>query len=226
MGRQQQGTALMPLTLNKIRRMLFPTPRELKVQRWRKDGGDRTLVYDFPLSPASTVLDVGGFEGNWSAEIVARFGCRAHVFEPVRAFADAIGVRFHGTPAIHVHALGLSAKTGVEIISLASDASSTFKGSEHAAEVQMVDVAEWLEEHGIVQIDVAKINIEGGEYDLLDRLIETGWHRKTHNILVQFHDFVPDAEARMERIRTELRKTHTATFSYRFVWECWQLKSA
>jgi len=214
----------MPPALKKIRRLFLPTPQEREVRRWRKDGGNRTFAYDFPLSASSTVLDIGGFEGNWSAEIVARYGCRIHIFEPVPEFADAIRVRFQSNPSVDVHAIALGAKSGVMRISLASDASSVFGGSGQAAEVQMVDAAAWLDEHGIEKIDLAKINIEGGEYDLLDRLIETGWRRRIHHIFVQFHDFVPDAEARMESIRTELSKTHELAFSYRFVWECWQLR--
>ena len=67
-----------------------------------------------------------------------------------------------------------------------------------------------------------KINIEGGEYDLLDRLITTGLVGKIDNIQVQFHEFVPNAKERMQNIQKKLSKTHTPTYQYEFIWENWK----
>ena len=54
-----------------------------------------------------------------------------------------------------------------------------------------------------------KINIEGGEYELLERLIAADLIRKIDDIQVQFHNFVPDAAARMERCKARCgRRTH------------------
>ena len=67
-----------------------------------------------------------------------------------------------------------------------------------------------------------KINIEGGEYELLEYLLDTGLATQIINYQVQFHDFVPDAEARMTAIRERLSQTHTLTYQYEFVWGNWR----
>ena len=70
-----------------------------------------------------------------------------------------------------------------------------------------------------------KINIEGGEYELLEHLIEEKLMADIANIQVQFHDFIPGAQARMEAIQQELKKTHSLTYQYLFVWENWRLNA-
>jgi hypothetical protein len=68
-----------------------------------------------------------------------------------------------------------------------------------------------------------KINIEGGEYDLLDHLIETGWIRRIRDVQIQFHDFVSGATQRMHHIQAALKNTHHTTYQYPFVWENWHI---
>ena len=71
-------------------------------------------------------------------------------------------------------------------------------------------------------VDLMKINIEGGEYDGLDKLVGTGLIKGIKSIQVQFHDFVPDAEKRVKDIHDKLQVTHIPTYQYEFVWENWQ----
>ena len=75
-----------------------------------------------------------------------------------------------------------------------------------------------------MSVALMKINIEGGEYDLLDRMIETGLVESIDNLQVQFHNFTVDAKRRMERIQEALQRTHTLNYQYRFVWENWVRK--
>ena len=76
-----------------------------------------------------------------------------------------------------------------------------------------------MNENQIGPIDLMKINIEGGEYDLLDHLIDTGFVKNIRNIQVQFHDFVPDAVKRMSSIHGKLMRPHETTYQYLFVWK-------
>ena len=69
-----------------------------------------------------------------------------------------------------------------------------------------------------------KINIEGGEYDLLESILESNIQNKIINFQIQFHDFVPNSEIRMKKIQDKLSQTHQITFNYPFVWENWKLK--
>jgi hypothetical protein len=59
-------------------------------------------------------------------------------------------------------------------------------------------------ESGVDRVNLLKINVEGAEYDILDKLIETGYIKNVDNIQVQFHNFVPNAEDRRQKIQTEL----------------------
>ena len=55
------------------------------------------------------------------------------------------------------------------------NSSSIFKKGKKQTEIQLIEMADFLREKNIKQVDLMKINIEGSEYDLLEHLIETGF---------------------------------------------------
>jgi FkbM family methyltransferase len=118
---------------------------------------------------------------------------------------------------IVVHPFGLSGATRKEQLFLAEQGSSTF--ADRAAEsrqitIQLVKASEWFDrELKGRSVDLMKINIEGGEYELLEHMIRNGLVRRVRNISVQFHeDVIPDAAARMARIHAALARTHRLTY--------------
>lgn len=193
-------------------------------QRWLKAQGEEVLRFQYDLKPGSVVFDVGGFEGNWAAEINRRFGSRIYVFEPVAAFVKTLQERLGNNPNISIHPYGLAGTDSRESITLLHDASSLFQPGPNKEEILLRNVKPVLEELGITHIDLMKINIEGGEFPLLERLIETGDIKNVADIQVQFHPFVTNASARYAALAKHLRKTHTLTWSYPFVWENWRRK--
>lgn len=192
---------------------------------WFAANGDKTLRLDYDLTNNSIVFDLGGYEGQWASDVFARYCCKIHIFEPVEEFVRNIEKRFSRNNSIVAHHFGLSDETKKSIISVAEYGSSTFKKGERSQEIFFVKAVNFMLEHEITHIDLMKINIEGGEYDLLDHLIETGFINNIDNIQVQFHDFVPDAEQRMRNIQERLQETHHLTYQYPFVWENWRKRT-
>ena len=92
------------------------------------------------------------------------------------------------------------------------------------ATVPIRDVHAVLTSLGIDRLDLVKINIEGGEFELLDRLHATGWLARTETLIVQFHEFAPDAYRARRRNRRQLAETHGCTWSYPWVYERWDRK--
>ncbi len=138
-------------------------------------------------------------------------------------FAETITRRFQANPRVRVFPFGLSGSTRQERISVAEDSSSTFGQPDGARRtIELVGAAEFLRTNQVDGIDLMKINIEGGEYELLDHLIAEGIVERISDIQVQFHEFVPNAAARMGRMQKELERTHTLTYSVPFVWENWR----
>jgi hypothetical protein len=86
----------------------------------------------------------------------------------------------------------------------------------------IIDIAEWINKNDIQSIDLMKINIEGGEYELLERLIDTKMISRIENIQIQFHNITNESHLRMEYIQKRLEETHISTYQYRFVWENWK----
>lgn len=211
--------------LLRLGRMAWRNPDELRVAAWFADQGDATLRLDYDLGPQSLVFDLGGYEGQWASDIHAMYGCRVFVFEPVPAFAARIGRRFRHNPNIRVFDFGLAGRTGEAGISLAQDASSLYHAGSDAIRIQLLCAADFLRDEGVTDIDLMKINIEGGEYDLLEHLLDTGLAGRIGNLQVQFHDFVPDARSRMEAIQQRLAATHELTYQYPFVWENWRRRA-
>ena len=215
----------MKIILKKIiitlRVLMFPTAHDKEIKRWYSDGGDEKFRYNYDLDSESLVIDLGGYKGQWASDIYARYNCRVLVFEPVKSFAERIEKRFKNNPNVEVFCLALGKNRRQEIIALRDDESSMYRDAPVKETIQIEDVADFFTKHDIKSIDLMKINIEGGEYELLTRLIEAGLVNRIKYIQIQFHDVLVDSEAHMKRICSELTKTHRPTYQYKFVWENW-----
>ena len=196
------------------------------VGRWFADNGDKTLRLYYDLRKDSLVFDVGGYEGQWTSDIYSMYRCQVHVFEPVEEYAKNIERRFFNNPDIVVHPFGLSDRNWTTKLALDKDSTSAFKPINTSVDASFVEAAAFFADNNITFIDLLKVNIEGGEYDLLDYLLDicSESNIRIGNIQVQFHDFIPNATIRMDDIHKRLSITHELTYQYMFVWENWTLK--
>ena len=196
----------------------------MRVKPWFRDNGDTTHRLNYDLNEDSIVFDLGGYEGEWAGDIFCMYGCTVYIFEPYETYFENIKSKFLHNKKISVFQFGLSKNSQTSKLAIANNSSSIFIESENSVDIKLVSANEFFNQHPIDIIHLMKINIEGGEYDLLEHLIETGDIKKIKNIQVQFHDFVPDAERRMKAIQGNIKKTHELTYQYEFVWENWKLK--
>ena len=218
-GTLERGLRLARLAAGVIR----PSAQARRVAPWFAIDGDRTLRLEYDLGPSSTVLDVGGYEGQWASDIFGRYACTVHVFEPVPAFADRIAARFAANPRVVPHPYGLAGSSRDAYIALHADGSSVIdRGDREQVPIRLVGVDEAFAALELGEVDLMKVNIEGLEYELVERLLETGFLARVRDLQVQFHDFVPDAEQRMRALRRRLAATHTLTYDFPFVWENWR----
>ena len=217
----RRGLEFAAGALRRLAGRVHESPAERRLQPWLRVRGDETLRVEYDLAQSSVVFDVGGYQGQWASEIYARYRCRVHVFEPVPEFADRIRARFVRNPDIEVYAFGLSGTTGRATVSLALDRSSTLRSAGEMREIDVVGIGEFLARHPVPRIDLMKINIEGGEYDLLDAMLSAGLADRVHAFQIQFHDFVDRADERMADIQRRLSVTHRAAYQFPYVWEGW-----
>ena len=210
--------------VSRLPRALLPLRQRLMVRLWWADGGDEAFRFNYELDENSVVLDLGGYDGQWAGELFSRYGCRIFVFEPVAAFAEKIRAKFEKNDKIEVLQYGLGASTRKETLHINANASSIYGNSGDVEEIRIIDARDWLKERKMQRIHLAKLNIEGGEYELLERLIDAGLIGLIENIQVQFHDVAADSRLRMRRIQSRLQATHQPTYQYEFVWENWARK--
>jgi len=202
-------------------------PFQLEVNRWFRDRGDETLRLDYPLQEDSVVFDLGGYKGDFAAAIHERYKCKVFLFEPVLAFYQVCANRFKGNPKIACFHFGLSSAEGEFYISDEDNASSLVNGKavESGEKVKVRKMTDFMKAEGIGKIDLLKINIEGGEYDVLPCLIDAGKMGDIRFLQVQFHDFIPGAVENREKIRDALKRTHEESWNYEFVWESWKKRA-
>jgi FkbM family methyltransferase len=211
---------------NKLLRSTAPQYRE--VERWYAEDPHHLKRSDFAyLNSESIVFDLGGYTGEWTSEIAARYCASIYVFEPVIFYAKLVKDRFAGNPKIKVFDFGLADKSQEVTIHVDKFSSSIFNkndGSKPAEKIKLVSFGTFCQEHQVSKIDLVKINIEGAEYDLLAGIIQAGYISSIKGLLVQFHDFVPGAHQKRAELQDQLAQTHQKVFDYAFVWEYWQRK--
>ena len=194
--------------------------------KWRENNGDRELKFNYPLTEESVVFDLGGYKGDFAYNINKMYNSNVYVFEPSKNFYSECATRFAHNKKIKCFNYGLFDKSQSFLLSNEGDSSSIVKNTtpSNGEEVFIKNFGEELNSLNITSIDLLKINIEGAEYDLLTYLITSKHIQKIKHVLVQFHDFYPDAAILRDEIRNKLSETHINKWNYPFVWESWSKK--
>ncbi len=186
------------------------------------------ILTDADLGPHSVVVDAGAFVGEWSGQISDRYGAAIYAFEPnPQAFAR-LEAALDDRPSIRIFACGLGGADETARLTLDGPGASIY-GSDTdrpTVAVSIRDAVDLFDELGLERVDLLKVNIEGGEYDLFDRLIAAGWLERIDLVSVQFHEWHPHAHRRRRAIRRALGGTHDEVWCYPWVWELWSSRSS
>lgn len=185
---------------------------------------------DYALTADSLVMDVGAYRGDFAVAIIKKFGCRVLAFEPIAMYAASIQARPEiAREIVDVFRFGLADHDFNQQIPLAGDRTSAhFEAAAdpnfHAGPLMPAvfrDVIGFMDELAITQVGLVKINIEGGEYALLRRLIDAGYINRFNHLQVQFHTFIPNFGEFYLAIKKDLERTHTLSWRQPWRWESW-----
>lgn len=218
-GRFPSTIGAVPFTISKA--LLY---RRSAGEFFKDSGGELLLRHD--LGPQSLVLDVGAYIGDWTAEIVSRYRSEVIAFEPLPFYYGALVRRFEQTKQVRVRRYGLAEASGPSSMGMAQMGSSEFLKKD-PVRVIMRDVAAVFEELVGREVALMKVNIEGGEYKLLERMIQQDLLPRVCKLMVQFHEQWPSPEESgpwRQSLVERIELTHQPEFKYPFVWECWVRK--
>ncbi|SLN32800.1 FkbM family methyltransferase [Roseisalinus antarcticus] len=173
------------------------------------------------LGPQHTVIDLGANMGRFT-RMLSRTGARVHAFEPDPWTFDELKSRVpdHDNVTFHQAAAG------------AADGEATFRrdpgflknrqgrsagnglydsvlwddGDSESFSVRVVDFAGFIEGLG-GDIELVKMDIEGAEVDVLDRLIETGMLARIRHLFVETREWqIPAVRPGLTRLRKRLAR--------------------
>ena len=193
-----------------------------QLQRWQGDSGDYTHSLTYDLNENSTVIDLGGYTGEWAKEIINRYNCNVYLVEPVEESYKILLEKFRSNPKVHILKVGIGIKNTEKVMYVNGDGTSFNTETGEAITVEIRTVESVLNQWNLEKIDLLQVNIEGDEYELLQHMIDTGLINKFKNLQVQFHLGIKDAVAKHESICEGLiEKGFKIKYSYPYVWEAW-----
>lgn len=189
---------------------------------------NRDIMYEAPLKKGDIVLDLGAYHGKWTSRVHELYQPRIYMYEPDPPSVNKLKKMFDGNEDVELREYGLGARDE-ELEMIQKGMGSSFYGKNtdghKIVTLPVKDIARELDDLGYDEVDLIKMNIEGGEYDVMERLIETDWLPRVRIFMIQFHEWFDGAHGRHRRIERALRKTHDVAWKYPFIWEQWIRKS-
>lgn len=212
---------------NCIRYSFVPEKEKAFIRFFASDSENRKT--NMKLNDNEIIFDIGGFEGDYTDKILKNNqNVISYIFEPVLSYAQKIKNRFSNNKNVKVFNIGLSDKNQKLKINIQGDGSSfirEFDSKERVEISEIQDIHNFIKVNNISEIGLMKINIEGSEYPLLERLIETNDILKVKRLLIQFHYVDEGSYSKMVTIWKKLEKTHKLIWYFRpYIWEYWELQ--
>lgn len=183
-----------------------------------------TLKYDIDLKPGGIVLDIGAFKGQYTKKMLARNRDMVFwLYEPIADYFQTCQNLFRDKRSITVYQAAVSSDGRdfeMEIDGLRSRHSSgNLTDSVKIASIDIQDIFDSAQE-----FELLKMNIEGMEFECLERLINSNSLVKAKYLLIQFHNFEDDSRSKLEKLREGINKDYSNVWQYEWMWELWKRK--
>jgi len=152
------------------------------------------------LSAESVMLDFGlGFDADFSQEMIERYGLRSFGFEPMRkhhAGLEEVARRVNNRLVIHPWAIGGEPGTAMfhesqENVSgsMRPDHYNIRRDTVKSYDVRVATIREALEVAPGGRADLVKMDIEGSEYEAIDRMPREVLQRADQWVIEFHHDY-------------------------------------
>ena len=184
--------------------------------QFNSDGGDALIFKNIILNKDSVIIDGGGFNGEFTDEILKKNFSKIHIYEPDPNFYNDLLKKYKFETKVEILNLELFNEEQIITLSENSNASSIMENSENGTKVKAVDISKEFKKYK--NIDLLKLNIEGAEYKVISRLIETQEINKVRYLLVQFHKEHDLDGSKFHKINLEILKKYKIVFNYKYVW--------
>ena len=192
--------------------------------KWKIASGDKDKHKNYNFHSSSIFFDVGGFTGEFTDKMIEEFDCYSFIFEPLPKHYLYLKKKYLDNPKVKVFKYGLLDSNSTENLTDELE-SSRIASDKTSLSIEVRDIVEVIHELGIERIGLMKLNIEGAEYRLLDRIISSGLVAKIDAFQIQYHkEGIKNPEQERLRINSYLSKTHKNMWTYYFVWERWDRK--
>jgi hypothetical protein len=171
--------------------------------------------YEYDLTPDDLVIDLGAYRGEFAEAIHAKYGCKVICVEPTDA-ANYL--------ALYPWATVVNAAASVDNVPMKFGGAFYYTSLFEPGETTYpcFDVLELLIDQ---KIALLKMNVEGMEWSLIPRILESGLIRNIKYLQVQFHKMNDRADLNYAYIAKDLLKTHEMMWRVPFCWESWKIKT-
>lgn len=174
---------------------------------------DRYKEIFFEMRPGDICIDCGANRGKF-INAARHCGGTVYAFEPNPILFYWLQRRFGNDESVHLYNAAVGAADGTATFyrypdrpdDEAGNIVGVFEDGQSAQETQVrvMDLTTFLQREIIdrgKQVYLLKIDIEGAEFDVLPRLIETGTYKCAKYIGIETHArFIPDGPARLARM--------------------------
>ena len=146
----------------------------------------------------------------------AKKGAEVHAFEPHPACFKVLKEQVGGFENVHLYEKGVwhkSSKMNLYLMDGAGDreateASSLVKSKQNVSnekfiEVEIIDLVEFINSLG-KKVDLVKVDIEGAEVELVQKIIDTKIYKKIGLIVVETHERIPEIAPGIDDLRKQI----------------------
>lgn len=173
-------------------------------------------------------IDCGANIGRVS-DMFLQMGAEVHAFEPYRDLYNMLLYKYKGNSKIKLHNQALGAENTKMPFRVAPNESEYFLTSTQGAsicvfdtlggyetvsdyEAEVIDLCEYIQKNIVNEgkrVYILKIDIEGAEWDLLEKIIQTKIYEYCDYIFCEEHSrFVQDGNQRLEKINNLINENN------------------
>lgn len=189
----------------------------------------QNIFYGMPVG--AVVLDGGMNRGKFT-DLCNIFGADIVGFEPNKKLADFLTYKYRDNKNVRVVNAGLGAEKGeltfyCDANCLTDDGFSivdirnSVRKETIAVKAEIIDLAEFIQKEFIdkkKRVYLLKLDIEGAEFGLIEKLIANGIHKHVDYIVCETHArFFADGKAKMESLRRAIADNNITNIDLEWV---------